>query len=92
MNDTPHTPVTDASGNVGPSTCDAPSCPQVNPPSGNAPRIHSMTVHNAESPNVESTGRSGRHSAGATAPKAATYAPEARTSMTKASSPNSRIQ
>ena len=58
-------------GNVGPSTCDAPSCPQVNPPSGNAPRIHSMTVHSPASPIAETTGRSGRHTAGARAPNAA---------------------
>ena len=52
--DRAHTPPMDARGNAGASTCVTPSCPQPNPPSGIAPRIHSMMVHRPASPSVPS--------------------------------------
>ncbi len=71
MNESPHTPVSEASGSAGASTWVEPSCPHANPPIGKAPRTHSITVHRPASPSVPSTGCPGRHTAGARAPNRA---------------------
>ena len=57
-NVTPHTPVIVARcKTVRSSTCETPSDPQLNPPSGQAVRTQSVTVHRDANPTAVSSGR-----------------------------------
>ncbi len=57
-NVTPHTPVIVARCRTArSSTCETPSDPQLNPPSGQAVRTQSVTVHRDANPTAVSSGR-----------------------------------
>ena len=91
-NVTPNTPATTATLTVmGLETCDTPSEPHVNPPSGQSPRNQSIAVHAVAAPSAVSNGRPRVRTSGKSTPNRATESAVSSVNAPHASVPNSMI-